>query len=673
MTTARASLIHRARSLNRRIDPYVWLVLAFSLLAVLPLAGPDYFLDAHDAPHTLFFLTEFDAALQDGVWYPGWATDQALGYGYPTFVLYPPLAYYVAEAIHLLGTTKVMAIKWTWALATIGAGLAMYAYARRVAGRQRGLLAAIVYMYVPYHLADIYVRGALAEYGAFVWMPLALLAFHRLAEEPTARRLGLAGLAYGALWLTHNGTGLMFTPLLATYVLFRLWIEGEGMRSPMVRAGAALGGALLGLGIAAALLLPNLLERGYIAQEQWVRAGYDYALHFLHPAHLLSSAWGYAPGTPGVEGVMSFQLGAVPLILASVAALAAMHRAPGERALILFFTAATGLAILLMLPISTPLWEALPIASLIQFPWRLLAPTAVTLSILSGLAVSRHEVERAADEVLTVTKASTGAGPSLRNKLNGQILILALVAVFASYRYTLPQYTPLPGYAEDPLLSIRFELEYTDMRGMTAWSQEMPDTSPLVAQYEAGMDLVTAEVLAPGATLEMVRAGGASDELRVYSPEGTALRFYTYYFPGWRVYVDGERLPDAALRPETVYGLLTVDIPPGEHHVLLRWGDTPLRLTGKALTLGSLALALLLVLFPVVRRKRERQLFVMATSLTDRGSRYTNEGDQSPDRDSCRLFSWVRARCSPPRGVGHREGSLPRRAPDRGSRSISPS
>jgi hypothetical protein len=93
----------------------------------------------------------------------------------------------------------------------------------------------------------------------------------------------------------------------------------------------------------------------------------------------------------------------------------------------------------------------------------------------------------------------------------------------------------------------------------------------------------------------MIRAGGASDEMWVRSPQGTALRFYTYYFPGWRVYVDGQRLPDSALRPETVYGLLTVDIPPGEHHVLLRWGDTPVRLTGKMLTLACLALALALV------------------------------------------------------------------------------
>ena len=322
----------------RRVDPYVWLVIAFSLFAALPLAGPGYFFDAHDAPHTVFFLTEFDAALRDGVWYPGWATDQALGYGYPTFVFYPPLAYYAGEAFHLLGASKVVAVKWVWALATVGAGLAMYAYGRRVMGRQRGLLAAVAYVYMPYHLADIYVRGDLAEYSVFVWMPLALLAFHRLAERPTARRLGAAGLAYGALWLTHNVTGLVFTPFLAVYVLYRLLVEGDSWRGRLGRAAAALASARLGLGIAAALNRPNAFERAYILQEQWVRAGYDYAQHFVQPFHFLSSAWGYAPGVPGAEGGMSYQLGAVALILAIVAAVSAFWRPARERSLILFTT-----------------------------------------------------------------------------------------------------------------------------------------------------------------------------------------------------------------------------------------------------------------------------------------------------------------------------------------------
>jgi hypothetical protein len=575
------------------VDPYLGLVLLFSLFAVLPLAGPQYFFDAHDARNTVFFLTEFDAALRDGVWYPGWATDQALGYGYPTFVLIPPLAYYVAEGFHLLGATKVAAVKWTFALATLGAGLAMYLYARHVMGRRRGFLAAIIYVYIPYHLVDIYVRAALAEYCAFVWMPVALLAFHHLVQRPSARRLGLAALALGALWLTHNPTGLTFTLLLAAYVLYHLLAAPAPWLQRLRHAAASLAGAVLGLGIAAALLLPNLFERSYINQEQWVRAGYDYALHFLQPVHLFSAVWGYAPGTPGIEGVMSFQLGAVVLILATVATLAAIGRRARpahERGLILFFAVASLLVILLMLPISASLWERLPIAALLQFPWRLLALTAVTLSILAGFALGRLGGPAAEGQ------AADPQPPAAR--IHAPTLILALVAVLASFPYTLPQYTPTPASAEGPLLSIEFEIEYEDMRGMTAWSDEMPPDSPLVAQYLAGEPLVTAEALAPGATVEMIRAGGASDELWVRSESGTELLFYTYYFPGWSVHVDGQRLADDALQPAPPYGLLTVDIPPGEHHVLLRWGDTPLRLAAKAITLASLLLALVFAAVP---------------------------------------------------------------------------
>jgi hypothetical protein len=592
--------LHRRLS-SPRPDPYLWLVVVFALFSALPLAGPDFFFGAHDATNQVFFLTEFDAALRDGVWYPGWATDQALGYGYPTFVFYPPLPYYVAEGFHLLGADQVAAIKWTFGLATVAAGLTMYLYARHLVGRRRGFLAAVVYVYAPYHLVDIYVRAALGEYGAFVWMPLSLWAFHRLVEAPSARRLGLAGLAYGGLWMTHNPTGLSFTPLLAGYVLFLLLRQVLPWRRRAARAAAPLGAALLGMGIAAALLLPNLFERSAINQEQWVRAGYNYALHFLQPAHLLSPAWGYAPGPPGTEGGMSHQLGAVPVLLAGVAVVTACRgrglreRRRGERAFILVYTAATLALLLSMMPVAGPLWELVPLAGLIQFPWRLLALTAVTLAVLSSLALGQLPRVDGRGDV-------EAPGP----RLHAPTLILALLALGASLPYTQPQFTATPASAGTPLLSIEFELKYEDMRGMTAWTQQMPATSPLVYQYLAGESLVTAEALAPGATVEMIRAGGASDELWVRSLDGTALRFYTYYFPGWRVYVDGQRLPETALRPETVYGLLTVDVPPGEHRVLLRWGDTPLRLAGKALTVACLLAAVLLVVAARRRGSRKR-------------------------------------------------------------------
>ena len=71
-----------------KVDTNVILVVAFSLFAWAPLLTPVYFLKAHDAAHSVFFLTEFHQGIQDGYLYPRWGPDHCLGYGYPTFIFY---------------------------------------------------------------------------------------------------------------------------------------------------------------------------------------------------------------------------------------------------------------------------------------------------------------------------------------------------------------------------------------------------------------------------------------------------------------------------------------------------------------------------------------------------------------------------------------------------------
>ncbi|NLE75274.1 MAG: hypothetical protein GX605_00800, partial [Chloroflexi bacterium] len=130
----------------RRLDPGWLAVLGLSVFAWAPLLAPGFFLEAHDARHTLFFLHAFDQAFRDGVLIPRWCPDCALGYGYPLFLLYSPLAYYVAEGFHLLGATLTDAVKWTFGLATVLSGWGMYGWGRRLWGRAGGLLAAAVYL-----------------------------------------------------------------------------------------------------------------------------------------------------------------------------------------------------------------------------------------------------------------------------------------------------------------------------------------------------------------------------------------------------------------------------------------------------------------------------------------------------------------------------------------------
>ena len=116
----------------KRVDPYFLLLLFFSIFAIGPLLGPGYFWSAHDGRHSVYFLFEFDRAIQDGIWYPRWAPDFTFGFGYPFFNIYAPGAFFVGEALHLMGFDFVTATKIVFALAMVYAGPAMFAFVKRL-------------------------------------------------------------------------------------------------------------------------------------------------------------------------------------------------------------------------------------------------------------------------------------------------------------------------------------------------------------------------------------------------------------------------------------------------------------------------------------------------------------------------------------------------------------
>jgi hypothetical protein len=78
------------------------------------------------------------------------------------------------------------------------------------------------------------------------------------------------------------------------------------------------------------------------------------------------------------------------------------------------------------------------------------------------------------------------------------------------------------------------------------------------------------------------------DLFQVATPKTFRLRLYTFFFPGWRAYVDGAVVDIEVGRPE---GFVTLEVPQGEHTVLVRFEDTwPRRLGWVVAVLGLAAL-----------------------------------------------------------------------------------
>jgi hypothetical protein len=560
-------------------------ILVFCAFALAPLSAPGYFIYAHDARHSVYFLQMFDASLRDGAWYPRWAADMTFGYGYPLWLILAPLPFFVGEAFHLVGFDFVSAVKIVDGLAVFCSALTMYLFASRVLGRNAGFVAAIAYVYIPYHLVDLYVRAAQAELVSFVFPPLVCLAFYELAMTRRTRYIAIAALSYAAFILSHISMAVIFTPMIGLYILFVMVIgsrrqKAEG-RNLLQRAADCLLPAafsiLLALGIAAVFWLPILFEQRYLTSDPLIGGFFNYRKHFLNANQLLSPFWGH--GYAGENGTdqFSLQLGLIPTLLAIVALGATARTRGAIRAHIVLFATITLLIVFSMLPISVRLWEPFAaVIAFVQFPWRLLVVTTFTLAFLSGAAL------------YAFAEDASKRAPTLA---------IALFLVIASYVYTQPQHTDAVFNYETQM---EFEIKYGELLGDTVWlTGERPKDSPLVEQYVRGEKLKKAIALDDGATVETIRYGGQSTDLRVDAPAPTRVLVYTHYFPGWTAtlapavtasagVIDSQRVE---LEPCGAQGLIRVRVPAGSHVVRLRFEDTPIRQIGAVISGLSLLVA----------------------------------------------------------------------------------
>jgi len=585
------------------VTPWI-LLLLLSVLAVAPLTHPGYFWGAHDARHSVYFLLEFDRSFRDGVLYPRWMPDFNFGYGYPFFNIYSPGAFYLSEAFHLAGLDLVTATKAVFALGLLLSGLTMYLYSKPLLGPGGGLVAAVAYVYLPYHLVDVYVRAALAESLAFVFFPLVLWAFHRLGEKDGGRPIALAALALAGLVFSHYGMALIFLPFLIIYLLIIYPTPTRAVKNKWLQTYArALAASILGLGLCAILLIPAFLEYNGVRTDQWAAGYYNYREHFVYFFQLFSPLWGYGISTPGPEDTMPFQLGVVPVIMFILSLFPRWRAKPlpaPARRLIIFFQAAVAALILLMLSPSAPLWELLRLAAFVQFPWRLLAFVVLPLAFLCGVVAAASQQGTMA----LWPKEADGHNDGREQIGNPRLVPWLVLLILASYPYLSPQM--LLEAPEGPVSLgglMRFQQSANEMTGMTAWATapKPPGWSPLAEVFANGKDIaekVAREGLPDYVQAVTVKRNSVLEVVRVRSPQPFTLRFYTAYYPGWRAWVDGQ---EVAIGIWDDYGGMAVAVPAGDHTVELRFGDTPPRLWGTAITLASLVVVLVTCFFNCIK------------------------------------------------------------------------
>ncbi len=550
------------RSIGEQLSihlPYLGVLFGFTLLVGLPLFQFKV-MSGHDALEYLPRVVEFFDALKNGQLLPRWAPDLSGGYGQPLFIFNPPMFYYLSSLLHALGY-GLIASENLASFALLGlAGLGMYLLAAEFFGPRGALVAAVAYLFAPYVLLNLYVRHALADFTALAFLPWAFWGLERFIRGK-GLIYGLIGpISIALLILSSNPIALISFPFLILFMILLAYIDRS--RKSFLRGVLCLA---ISLGLSAFFWLPALVERRYVHVERLLEGYLNYSNHFVYPLQLLSSAWGYGISMPGSQDGMSFAIGPLHIIILVVTILF-VWRLPAQqrqvKLLVLF-----SLVVLLLAGFfaSTPskfVWDSMPLLQYLEFPWRFLTLVAFSTAFLAGFLLFFMREKPTLTALLTILL------------LVGMFLVGISHARPESF-LDVDEADYNPQAIAGRGLSVTTAEEYEPI-----WVQERPlmPKSEQVTLLD-GEAQWTLDILSPTHYIFMVNA--ASD---------AQFRFNNFYFPGWRLYVDGI---ESSIDYQNPQGVIEISIEQGNHQLELVFTNTSIRNIGVYISLVTLFLLLL--------------------------------------------------------------------------------
>ena len=569
-------------NLQDRIAPLLLAVFSglvlFELTAVWPV-------ETHDGITHIRRIEALTGALREGVIYPRWFPDHMFGYGTPVLNYYSPGFYYPPALLHAVGFDSILSIRIALSL---GFGISawwMYRLSRLFVTVWPAMVGVICFQFFPYRIYDFFIRGAFPEFSAFIWLPL--IAFCTLQTARLDRkasdgpqislRLAVTGLAWAGLIITHNLTALMGVLLLGAVLLLFIVYRHKEDSSVLRIVVISIAPVALGLVLTAWYVIPALLELSWVMNGNRLFTGIGMS-HFLAWSELLDFEVFYSYSYPGDRPRLPVYI--IPIALAALAAVLTTRSRKLRILLQVAITLTLGL-VWVMTDTSRWLWTRNDLFfDQVQFPWRWQIFSALGVALL--LAASIESLRR------------NGRSWAVSVPLTS---LLISVYLFAHASFGL-NYATADDAPDVSHWSDSFEVLFWNS-SISIWAQHLlPIWSavPMVEAINSGRK-PWEELPMPGPIRSVVvtptQMGPLQQQYLVTTDETFRLLFHQFYFPPWRVAMDGVEVD---VEPASGLGLVSVVVPPGAHTIKISWGTTTAVWLGRSVTAAGWVVVIMLLI-----------------------------------------------------------------------------
>jgi hypothetical protein len=534
---------------------YLGVLLAFFLISVpvmLPFFHAGYF-PTHDGEWAVVRLTDMFRTLRDLQFPARYSGELNFGYGYPLFNFAYPLPYYLGMIPYVFGAGFVNSIKIVFASSVFLSAFFMFLASKALwRNNWAGAISAILYVYFPYRMVDLYVRGSVGESLSFVLFPLLFYLAIKLINKPSPLLIAGIAVSVASLVTTHNIMTVLFLPAYLIITLIQASLKNKKTIKPFFIS------IILGFGLSAFFWIPALLEKGNILLSKIPIA--DRSLYFVNFKQLIIPNWGY--GVPIDQNGFSYQLGIVHLAVFTIIILSLLfflfknreyfkdHSARITSVLVII----TLVYIFLLFKPSEFLWRNIPLLSEINYPWISLGILGFLISLLSGFVF-----KQAIGKYITI--------------------IFAILSIIMILPYAKPQ-----RYIDNQ------DSYYLTNSATTTSSSEL---MPLwVKQKPLQRAEKKVEIINGNGSISNLSYNSKQISFSINALSKVTLKINTIYYPGWEVRVDKVSVPISYANNQ---GLIEISVPSGDHVVRAILKETTLRLASDIITVVSLFMILLMV------------------------------------------------------------------------------
>lgn len=591
---------------------HLLIILSLGIILTLPvLIYGIPFLSDDGVLHALWY-THFSEQLWSGDFYPRWLINMNGGMGSPVFFYYPPVPYFLTSILkpffssdphgwHQLGISTCFSM--------IASGICAYLWLSKTTDQTPALIAAILYMAMPYHLAaDLYVRGAFAEYWTFVWIPLILFFAHKTIHADRFAAVSLA-VSYALLIMTHLPTTLIFSIILICYPLFI-----ADARSKAKALGRTLWSLLLGIGLSAIYLLPAMSTQQFVFLNRMTTGYFSYRNWLLFSNF---SLWR--------DDKIAIILLVLDMVAIDCCAFLIIRSSADTRLkkISAFWFTVSIVSIFMMTKLSEPIWWIVPVLQKIQFPSRFNVVVAVSSAILLAAAIS--------------TMKGSQSSPTRLIKTIALLLILAWVpatgwAAWNAFSFTNPdqdaindeigkieQRRDAPEYRPRWSSSMA-ELDWEASIDIDHWDALLKKEFELLLHKATDSEgaLNRVSILKGSGQVEIINWKPREIGLHVVTTTGVLLNVSQFYYPGWEAHlIEAHRIKDTVgltLKPSAPDGLLSLDVPAGDYQIELQLKHTKAEIIGQLISALSLIITVCLILYPFTERYYKRGKSAMSFS-----------------------------------------------------------